>query len=136
MRGHDNAAEINSIANMSFLDTPQRVFRHAGKHEAKHIAFGLDLWYTANVIDHVPEESIHMLQLYTSAIHSSSVEPLVRLFAPTEVERKVAEASEGAQPEDLARKLVHRSRPPYRLAPRRRSQRQEARRRAARSASY
>jgi len=35
------------VANDAGLDTPRRIFRHAGKNEAKHVAAGLDLWYEA-----------------------------------------------------------------------------------------
>ena len=42
--GTDTSA-LALIANASRIRDPRRIFRHAGRFEARHVAFGLDRWY-------------------------------------------------------------------------------------------
>ena len=42
----DKASKLaDNITKNLDCDTPSRIFRHAGKHEETHKAFGLDMWY-------------------------------------------------------------------------------------------
>eukprot|EP00618_Florenciella_parvula_P000632 CAMPEP_0119533718 /NCGR_PEP_ID=MMETSP1344-20130328/47060_1 /TAXON_ID=236787 /ORGANISM="Florenciella parvula, Strain CCMP2471" /LENGTH=954 /DNA_ID=CAMNT_0007574709 /DNA_START=12 /DNA_END=2872 /DNA_ORIENTATION=- len=77
---------------------PKRVFRHAGKHEAKHEAAGLHLWYKATV----PQEE------YTALRGHASVNSVERVLNSTEA-RPLVEKIETSMKRKLHKSL--RSRP-------------------------
>ena len=51
-RGHEGAV-AESVANISGLEQPRRIFRHGGKFEERHRRFGLDVSCRLVVTTHI-----------------------------------------------------------------------------------
>ncbi len=73
------------VANASGMQRPERVFRHAGKHEARHVAAGLDRWYVASS-KVLADEALAALNRH-SVVSMSSLRPLARLIEASEEPR-------------------------------------------------
>ena len=63
-RGHEGAV-AESVANISGLEQPRRIFRHGGKFEERHRRFGLDVSGPA-FRNHAP--ALHMIYSLTSCL--------------------------------------------------------------------
>jgi len=69
-----------SVANVSGLALPQRIFRHGGKFETKHVKFGLDRWYVAESKGLVPvERALGALQAQASVVEQQGIRPKHRM---------------------------------------------------------
>ena len=77
-RGNEQA-KLDQIARAASLTPPQRVFRHAGKFEARHAAFGLDRWYTAEA-KALPDDSIKALEAQSSMVSQPSLSGAERML--------------------------------------------------------
>ena len=66
------------VANVSGLAPPQRIFRHGGKFEAKHVKFGLDRWYVAESKG-LDERALGALEAQASIVEQRGIRPTHRM---------------------------------------------------------
>ena len=79
--GHEGSEAVitSLVANASGLGVPTRIFRHAGRFEERHRAFGLDRWYVAEA-KALPDESVRLLEAQSSLIELPSARYDVRML--------------------------------------------------------
>lgn len=67
----------NTVANVSGLSAPKRIFRHGGKYESRHIKFGLDRWYVAETKG-LSDRVLNALQAQANVVEHQGIRPLHR----------------------------------------------------------
>lgn len=68
-----------TVANISGLGKPKRIFRPAGRFEKRHSDFGLDRWYSAEVRA-LPDESLRALRAQASIVQQPSVRNTPKMY--------------------------------------------------------
>jgi len=63
---------LDQLAQQYSVEQMERVFRPAGKHEARHVEWGLDRWYTIHYEGTTNPETVATSYLNTAAVESGS----------------------------------------------------------------